>query len=113
MKVDSVFFQGHRCFREWAGFDQIKPINAVIGKNNTGKSHLLDLVEKLSSGMWKGSGWKFQCTGTLDEATLRKQFHEGSGGGRLEGEEWQDHGKHFVGAKIRWHVDSNGSTCDL
>lgn len=51
MRADSVYFKGHLCFqKEWAGFDTIKPINVIIGRNNSGKSHLLDLVEALSQG---------------------------------------------------------------
>jgi predicted GTPase len=41
MIAESVKFRGHGCFKnEWAGFDTIKPINVIIGRNNTGKSHL-------------------------------------------------------------------------
>ena len=49
--VDSIYFKGHTCFRKkWSGFDAIKPINVIIGRNNAGKSHLLELVEALCSG---------------------------------------------------------------
>ena len=48
MIVDSVKFRGHGSFKsEWSGFATIKPINVIIGRNNTGKSHLLDLAEAL------------------------------------------------------------------
>ena len=48
MNIDSMHFKGHLCFKkEWAGFDTIKPINVIIGRNNSGKSHLLTLVEAL------------------------------------------------------------------
>ena len=51
MIVDSIYFKGHTCFKnEWSGFDTIKPINVIIGRNNSGKSHLLDLVEVMCSG---------------------------------------------------------------
>ena len=53
--VDSIFFKGHTCFKkEWSGFDVIKPINVIIGRNNSGKSHLLDLVEVMCSGQLDG-----------------------------------------------------------
>jgi len=49
MNIDSVKFKGYRCFKnDWAGFEAIKPINVIIGRNNSGKSHLLDLVAALA-----------------------------------------------------------------
>ena len=33
-----------KCFAEPQGFDQILPINVIIGRNNAGKSTLLDLI---------------------------------------------------------------------
>lgn len=44
----SVKVKYYKCFCEEAqGFDSIKPINIIIGKNNTGKSALLDVIEFL------------------------------------------------------------------
>ena len=38
-----------KCFKgEFSGFEDIKPINIIIGKNNSGKSTLLDLVKNAS-----------------------------------------------------------------
>jgi chromosome segregation ATPase len=34
-----------KCFREAQGFEEFKPFNVIIGRNNVGKSTLLDLVE--------------------------------------------------------------------
>jgi ATPase subunit of ABC transporter with duplicated ATPase domains len=41
----SIKIKNHRCFRdEFAGFDKIMPVNIIIGRNNAGKSALLDLL---------------------------------------------------------------------
>lgn len=46
MKITSIKFKNKTCFsKEFAGFEQIKPINVIIGKNNSGKSHLLEAIE--------------------------------------------------------------------
>ena len=108
MIADSIYFRGHRCFKkDWAGFDPIKPINVIIGRNNSGKSHLLDLAEALCSGNLHGRGWRYKCSGKLDEATLRRSFPENTSHGDLQGNHWQDHGKHFVGASMTWEIDES------
>ncbi len=109
MKADSVYFKGHLCFqKEWAGFDTIKPVNVIIGRNNSGKSHLLDLVEALSQGELGGRSWQSRCRGVLDEASLRGWFDEGTSEGELRGNHWREHGSYFVGAEITWEIDTSG-----
>ena len=110
MGADSVYFKGHLCFqKEWAGFDTIKPINVIVGRNNSGKSHLLDLVEALSQGPLNGRGWQYRFRGVLDETSLRSGFPEGTRGGELGGNYWQEHGRHFVDTEITWEIDVNGN----
>lgn len=42
----SLKFKNKTCFKsEYVGFDAIKPINVIIGKNNSGKSQLLNSIE--------------------------------------------------------------------
>ena len=42
----SVKIRNYKCFAgEAQGFESIKPINLIIGKNNSGKSSLLELIE--------------------------------------------------------------------
>lgn len=42
----SLKFKNKTCFKsEYVGFDVIKPINVIIGKNNSGKSQLLNSIE--------------------------------------------------------------------
>lgn len=40
-----IKIQNYKCFKNTIGFNSIKPINVVIGKNNIGKSSLIDMVE--------------------------------------------------------------------
>ncbi len=109
MNADSIYFRGHLCFqKEWAGFDTIEPINVIIGRNNSGKSHLLDLVEALCDGTLESRGWQYRRRGVLDEKSLRSKFLENTSGGELGGNHWAGHGKHFVGATITWEINSNG-----
>ncbi len=108
MKADSIYFKGHSCFKnDWAGFDEIKPINVIIGRNNSGKSHLLDLVEALCDGKLFDREWKYQCSGVLDEESLKEVFSEDTSEGGLRGNHWSDHGQYFVNAEVTWEVTAN------
>ena len=106
MNIDSIYFKGHSCFKnDWAGFDEIKPINVIIGRNNSGKSHLLDLVEALCDGKLFDHEWDYRCHGVLDEESLKGYFQQGAFGGGLPGNDlWLYHGVHFVGQSVTWEV---------
>ena len=113
MIVDSVRFRGHLCFQnEWSGFDTFKPINVIIGRNNSGKSHLLDLVEALCDQDWQGKGWQYRCRGGLDEASLRDVFSPSTSGGSLGRHHWDDHGRQFVDAEVTFEIDEDGHFLD-
>ena len=115
MIVDSIYFKGYTCFKkEWSGFDTIKPINVIIGRNNAGKSHLLELVEALCSGRFDNRGWQSRCSGTLDSASLKAGFSNHTSSSELGGrDDWNDHGLHFVGAKVTWETDTRGDVRNL
>ena len=105
MKANSVKFKGNACFKsDWVGFDEIKPVNVVIGRNNSGKSQLLDLIEILCGKTVKSNDWKLLCNGLLDEQSLRSAFPENTSGGVLGGNFWRDHGKRLIGTEVKWEV---------
>ena len=104
MKADSIHFKGHSCFKkDWAGFDTIKPINVIIGRNNSGKSHLLDLVEALCDGKLFDRGWEYRFSGVLDEKSLGI-FSKNASDGPLPGNHWSAHGQYFVNKEVTWEV---------
>jgi hypothetical protein len=115
MIVESVKFRGHRCFKkDWSGFDTIKPINVIIGRNNTGKSHLLDLVEVLCGEFFyrtgKEKGWEYRCKGKLEEGELKPLFPDGKYiqghfGGLFS--VWTRVGQFLVGKEMTWEVDKS------
>ena len=120
MKADSIYFSNYRCFgypEKPAGFSSIKSINLIIGKNNSGKSHLLRLVEWMCAGNVlqrecknpdaRKCNYKFQ--GVLDEETLKKFFSPSTSGGELGGEHWRDHGRYFIGQPVKYNIISGTS----
>ena len=111
MIVDSIHFKGHTCFKnEWSGFDTIKPINVIIGRNNSGKSHLLDLVEVMCSGGFDESGWQYHCRGVLDQASLQRAFRGDVEhlDGPLPGNRWQRYGRRLLNVQMTWDTDDKG-----
>lgn len=108
MKADTIHFKGYRCFKDhWVGFDEIKPVNVIIGRNNTGKSHLLELVQAMCKSTLKNNDWKYLCSGILSEKELKKVFREDTSDGDLQGKHWRDHGTAFVNKQITWQFDIN------
>ena len=108
MNVDSIYFKGHLCFKDkWAGFDTIKPINVIIGRNNSGKSHLVDLIEALCSEKLAERGWQYHCKGILDEKSLQRYFEKNRNQGDLRGNHWNDHGRCFINKSITYELDKN------
>lgn len=107
MIATSVQFRGHRCFKkEFVGFDEVKPVNIIIGRNNTGKSHLLDLVAALCGAKTdkETAEWVYRWRGVLDQPSLERVFAMRLSD-ELVGNGWDDHGKHFIGKEISWQSD--------
>jgi len=74
--------KNYKCFRsEFAGFDEIKPINIIIGRNNSGKSSLIDMLDFIS--LYQNNGKNtinfpldttFNIKVSFDESKVKGQF---------------------------------------
>ncbi|MCE4364968.1 MULTISPECIES: ATP-dependent nuclease [Xanthomonas] len=108
MGMTSVKVKGMSCFTgDWCGFDEFKPLNIIIGRNNTGKSQLLSLVETLCSTERRkprGIGY-LRINAILEESHLRSQFHESTSSGAARGNHWTDNGARFVDTPMTWIED--------
>ncbi len=45
MEKYGIKIANYKCFDNPIGFNEIRPINVIIGKNNIGKSSLIDMIE--------------------------------------------------------------------
>lgn len=113
----SAKFCGHKCFRvRRSGFDLFKPINVIIGRNNTGKSSLLDFVMaccKKDSAF--PNGWECYFEAVLDPASLKEEFSEKNNareGHPLGNHPWESYGSKYVGANACWKIAS-GATISI
>jgi len=114
----------YKCFgAAGGGFEAFKPINIVIGRNNTGKSALIDVVElcisrggsfdeaKHSRG---NSSFELILRQKIDRDTLIRVFPKNHGGGGVPGPTHWGYGRQFVGrfAVRRYARDWNASFVD-
>ena len=60
LDFNKIIFEQYKCFKTENVIENIKPINIVIGKNNIGKSSLLDIIEIMNNPelFWKKLYWR-------------------------------------------------------
>lgn len=109
MPITGVKIKSLSCFTtELCGFDEFKLINVIIGRNNTGKSQLLKVVQSLCSPDRNKSRLpaSYRLTGTFDEVALQSVFansHRSSALGVPNTESnWTFHGLRFVDTPVSW-----------
>ena len=100
----SLEVSGFKCFDDFAGFERIQRMNLVIGKNNSGKSALLDLIEALVSGTAildaatrAGKSAQIRVRQALSEQALRNTFPKNTHGGSVPGNNHWEFGCQWVG----------------
>jgi len=107
----SVKIRNYKCFAdEPQGFESIYPINLVIGRNNTGKSTLLELIgyvlghdEDLSPLGYRGQKPEAIISKPLSKDELLAVFRKEVSGGDLPGNHWE-FGKKWIGKRFTWSV---------
>ena len=90
---------GFKCFGGDAqGLEGIKPFNVIVGRNNSGKSGLIDLVSFACAGAppiapqsrrANGQEAAILVTTTLSAGELGPIYSHGRGGGEIPGNHWE------------------------
>ena len=111
----SIKVNNYKCFvadSEPQGFDIIKPINVVIGKNNSGKSKLLEVLEELVTKEPKDLSFSGILKKQLEADAIKKIFRENMANSELNNcvgrtiSEW-DIGRHLVGKDVTVYLQNN------
>lgn len=91
MEIESIHITGDPCFKEgWSGFDEIKKINVIIGRNNVGKSRLLGLARQLAGkGVLEGHR---RYSAAIDLSALNRALGSDPSGAS----------KSLIGQKVIW-----------
>jgi len=106
----------YKCFGEhFQGFDRIFPINVIIGRNNSGKSSLLDLIKytispyDLSSLAHKNNDPQVIFESTISNEAIEKVVQPNVSGGQIPGHHLTFIRKEYLGKKITVRLSKNGS----
>lgn len=95
------------------GFDKIAPINIIIGRNNSGKSTLIDLVDfaisprDISSNGHNGQAPAVYYTTTILNDVISMVFPSNTGGGVIGGNHY-GYGKAWIGKPITIELGYDG-----
>jgi putative ATP-dependent endonuclease of the OLD family len=108
----------HKCFSgSEQGFAKIMPINILIGKNNSGKSSLIDLIEYAIKGdpailKVNETAEKAQVivTQPLVELDIKHAFPKDTAGGGIPTSNHWEYGKHWVGTDISYFLEGKNKT---
>ncbi|MCP4261489.1 MAG: ATP-binding protein [Planctomycetes bacterium] len=108
MKDVSIKFKNYKCFGdEFQGFETILPLNIIIGRNNSGKSSLLDLIKyvitrfDLKPFAHKNQITEIVLSAPLLEKDIKKVFKPGAhGDGFPKNVDHWSIGEKWVGEKI-------------
>jgi predicted ATP-dependent endonuclease of OLD family len=116
MLETSLLVQGYKCFKDKQGFEEIKLVNLIIGRNNSGKSALLDLIDiaakekvQFNKTSWRELNKPPELVFTLEieEKHVKPVFRNKTSGGGIP----MDHGAYgqlLIGRSITFKVTPNG-----
>ena len=113
----SIKVKNYKCFgNEETGFDEIRRINLIIGRNNTGKSSLLEVIRYVTNPQdyfmllgHKGSKPSVFITTKVTEDTIQSVFRRDTRGGGIPGPNHWEYGKRWVGRPIKYELKPDQS----
>lgn len=115
MATFSVKIKNYKCFKDETGFDDVKRVNLIVGKNNAGKSSLLDLIEYVANknyqfdrATWR-AGQVPQITfhSEISADAVAKTFSSNYSGGPIHGNHGE-YGRRLMGRAIVWSKSGQG-----
>lgn len=110
----SIKIRDYKCFvkeNDYQGFDEIKPINVIIGKNNSGKSKLLEALAGIVEGTQKSMPFDVRFEKILTPYDAQKLFPEDTYLGAISpgGSLWELIGRYLQNQIIIMEKTSNTS----
>ncbi len=107
MDIDKIQVTDYKCFKSFE-LSNIKPINIIIGKNNIGKSSILDVMEMIYGNKPITNKINIYLTKKMDENLIRKIFRDYISGGDIPGNHYE-FGKNFIDKDITFKRIKNAN----
>lgn len=112
---NSIKVKNYKCFGEiQQGFERICLLNIIIGKNNSGKSSLIDLIDyvvnpnqafwDVGRGVNKSEVW---ISDFISKKVIEHSIPGGISGGGIPGPDHHTYGLSFVNSKIEYTLGYN------
>ncbi len=103
MDITKIHFEDYKCFPKTT-IENLQPINVVIGKNNIGKSSLLDVVEIIYDGdKLKNYNGNIFLEKKLLESEIAMVFSRTTFGGIIAGNHYE-FGRRFIGSDFIFEI---------
>lgn len=109
MQNISISIKNYKCFEDTTGFESIKRVNIIIGRNNSGKSSLLDVIEHICQNNYtfdvatirNNTLPEIIFQTKIPEDSIRQTFPQNTTGGGIGGNHFI-YGQQFISRDIRW-----------
>ena len=114
LEFNRIIFENYKCFKDETIIENIKPINIVIGKNNIGKSSLLDIIEIINNPeqLWNNRETKIYIEKNLSDQEIKKVFRSDTYGGGISARNHYEFGQNFIDENFRFQLVSENISYD-
>lgn len=108
MDIRKIHIDGHKCFKSIT-LDDLKPINVIIGRNNIGKSSILDIIEMIYNvEQFANKSVKIRLEKPITFEEISNTFRSGHSGGGIPGDHFE-FGKKFFGKEFIFEIYANNN----
>lgn len=101
MDIERIQVTEYKCFKNFE-LSHLKSINIIIGKNNIGKSSILDVIEMIYGSKQIGDRESIFLTKAMSEDLIKGVFRPSTPG--LITENHYEYGKRFIGKTITFKI---------